>query len=66
MNWEAIGALGEILGALAVFGTLVYLAIQIKQNSSMIKANIKEQRAAAAQVQIQRGIDLAPIFVKGC
>lgn len=31
MNWEAIGALGEIIGAIAVFGTLLYLAIQIKQ-----------------------------------
>ena len=31
MNWEAIGALGEIIGATAVFGTLLYLAIQIKQ-----------------------------------
>ena len=30
MNWEAIGAIGEILGATVVFITLVYLAIQVK------------------------------------
>ena len=30
MNWEAIGAVGEIVGALAVVGTLAYLATQIK------------------------------------
>ena len=30
MNWEAIGAVGEILGALAVLTTLIYLSIQIK------------------------------------
>lgn len=30
MNWEAIGAVGEILGALAVAITLAYLAIQVK------------------------------------
>ena len=30
MNWEAIGALGEILGAAAVVVSLVYLAAQIR------------------------------------
>ena len=30
MNWDAIGAVGEILGALAVLVTLVYLALQVQ------------------------------------
>ena len=30
MNWEAIGAIGEIVGALAVVLTLAYLALQVK------------------------------------
>ena len=30
MNWDAIGAVGEILGALAVFVSLLYLALQIR------------------------------------
>ena len=30
MNWEAIGAIGEILGAVAVLATLVYLAVQVR------------------------------------
>ena len=30
MNWEAIGAIGEILGAFAVVITLLYLALQIR------------------------------------
>ena len=29
MNWDAIGAVGEIVGAIAVIGTLIYLARQI-------------------------------------
>ena len=33
MNWEAIGAIGELAGAIGVIVTLVYLAIQIRQNS---------------------------------
>ncbi len=38
MNWTAIGAVGEILGALAVLITLIYLALQIRQNTHEIRA----------------------------
>lgn len=34
MNWEAIGAVGEILGAIGVIATLGYLAVQIRQNTA--------------------------------
>ncbi len=30
MAWDAIGAIGEILGALAVVATLAYLAVQVR------------------------------------
>lgn len=30
MNWDAIGALGEVLGAIAVIATLLYLAVQTR------------------------------------
>ena len=33
MNWEAIGAVGEILGAAAVVVTLLYLAVQVRHNT---------------------------------
>ena len=38
MNWEAIGAVGEVLGALAVVLSLVYLATQIRQNTKSAQA----------------------------
>ncbi len=38
MNWEAIGAIGEVVGAAAVFLTLVYLSLQIRQNTRSVKA----------------------------
>ena len=38
MNWDAIGAVGEILGALAVFVTLIYLAIQTRDNVKVLRA----------------------------
>ena len=34
MDWEAIGAIGEVLGAAGVLATLVYLATQIRQNTT--------------------------------
>ena len=37
MNWEAIGAVGEIAGALAVIVTLGYLAIQIRQGINSVQ-----------------------------
>ena len=39
MNWDAIGAIGEILGASAVFITLGYLAVQIRQNTRTLKTS---------------------------
>lgn len=38
MNWEAIGAIGEVLGALAVVVSIVYLAIQIRLNSKLLQS----------------------------
>lgn len=35
MNWDAIGAIGEIVGALAVVVTLMYLSIQTRHNSKI-------------------------------
>lgn len=43
MNWEAIGAIGEIVGALAVVTTLLYLSAQVRhyQRSSTAEGRSK-------------------------
>ena len=33
VNWEAIGAVGEILGAIAVIGSLIFVGVQIRSNT---------------------------------
>ncbi len=38
MNWDAAGAIGEIVGAAGVIVTLVYLAVQIRQNTKSLRA----------------------------
>tara|TARA_B100000945_G_C19879424_1_gene366468 strand:- start:33 stop:488 length:456 start_codon:yes stop_codon:yes gene_type:complete len=35
MNWEALGAIGELVGAVSVLLTLIYLARQIKENTKV-------------------------------
>jgi hypothetical protein len=39
MNWEAIGAAAELLGAIGVIATLAYLAVQIRHSSDQLKKN---------------------------
>ena len=39
MNWDALGAIGEIVGAAAVVVTLGYLAVQIRQNRADAQTN---------------------------
>ena len=51
MNWEAVGALGEILGAIVVVGTLLYLSRQIAQQS--VAANLE----LMIEVTIAHGFD---------
>ena len=40
MNWEAIGAVGELIGAAAVVATLLYLVKQIKQNTEVARSAV--------------------------
>jgi len=42
MNWDAIGSIGEIVGALGVIFSLIYLATQIRQNSAWLKSSVVE------------------------
>ena len=38
MNWEAVGAIADAVGALGVIATLAYLAVQIRSNTSALSA----------------------------
>ena len=42
MNWDMVSAIGEILGSVAVLVTLIYLAIQMRQNASAIQASTRQ------------------------
>ena len=41
MNWDAIGAIAELLGSVAVIATLGYLAVQVRHSRSLLEENRK-------------------------
>jgi hypothetical protein len=47
MNWDAVGAVAESLGALGVIATLIYLAIQVKHSQKATEANTRQIRGQA-------------------
>jgi hypothetical protein len=67
MNWEAIGAVGEIVGAASVVVTLVYLARQISNSNAVSAAQVYQERANTRMTlhQFQSDSDhLAPIVFR--
>jgi len=57
MNWDAIGAMAELLGAIGVIASLVYLATQIRQSREQMRAataqQFQSQISATAQAAAQ-------------
>ncbi len=51
MNWEAIGAVGELVGGVAVIATLIYLALQVKHSKVLLERN---EKIALSQVYQSR------------
>ena len=45
MNWDALSAIAELAGSLAVIVTLIYLAIQLRQQNDVTRSQIEQQRA---------------------
>lgn len=68
MSWDAIGAIAELLGSLAVIATLIFLVQQIKTNSVMIQNNTAQSAAdavAAWSRQLTENPELYRIYRSG-
>lgn len=46
MNWNALGSIGELIGALVVMATLVYLAMQLRENTKMLRISAADRALA--------------------
>ncbi len=49
MNWEAVGSIGELLGAVGVIASLLYLSVQVRQSSTATKLATSHSIASAAR-----------------
>lgn len=67
MNWDAIGAIGEIIGAGAVVFSLVYLSIQIQRQAAESRAAAAHEIAHAFResVAVFSNSEMADLFLKG-
>ncbi len=63
MNWEAISAIGEAVGAIAVVISLVYLAVQIRQNTRQIASSMEATQLAAFERNIESGNRVREFFL---
>jgi hypothetical protein len=75
MNWAAVGAIAEAIGVIAIFVSLIYVAVQIRQNTQQISRSVDATDLAAFERNIDSGNgirellilnrDLAELFLKG-
>lgn len=75
MTIQDWGAIGEIVGAIAVVVSLIYLAIQIRQNTHQIALGMESSKLAAFERNIESGNrareilisdpELVALFLKG-
>ena len=75
MSWQDLGSIGELVSAIAVVISLIYLAFQIRQNTNQINQNTRAVRASAIDSSIGHAMasrqavieseDIARIFHTG-
>jgi hypothetical protein len=63
LNWEAIGAIGEVVGGVAVIATLLYLAVQIRQNAQSVR-NAASLSVNEGLAEINRRVSNDPEFAE--
>lgn len=68
MNWDAIGATAEVVGAIGVLASLLYLGIQIRHNSSSVDSSTEDGVVSGFnEINLIIAADpvLASLFTKG-
>jgi hypothetical protein len=67
MTLDSLGNVGELIGGLAVIASLIYLAIQIRQNTDSVRLQV-EQAIKRDQIDLRRSIienpEVADLFAR--
>lgn len=64
MNWDAVGAVADVVGATGVIVTLAYLAIQIRQNTHAIRGATLNAITQHMQYENRWSAEIGPSFRK--
>ncbi|MCB0256652.1 MAG: hypothetical protein KDI55_23270 [Anaerolineae bacterium] len=63
MNWEAIGAVSEVVGAIGVIATLAYLAVQVRQNSAHLAESAKLAEASLIEANANAAAEVRKMLL---
>lgn len=75
MNWDAVGALGDLVGGIAVVASLIYLAIQVRHSSRQTSENTRALRIASRSAfqdsfarwrALATDARLGELYLRGC
>ena len=64
MNWNAIGAISEIIGTIVVVITLIYLAIQIRQNNKLLLSESRQALVTNDVTSLTANLNYTEVFTK--
>ncbi len=62
MNWDALGAIAELIGAVAVVVSIVYLATQIRLSNTLTLTQTRRDMLYATQQELYKIVDHTDIF----
>ena len=68
MNWEAISAIAEVIGVILVIVSLIYLAVQIRQNTLSVRAQTEldtGRQWSELHSRVAHSPDMVDIWDKG-
>ena len=64
MDWDAVGAIAEAAGAVGVMLTLIYLALQTKQNSRVLEQTVRVHETNAARANSDGVMNLQSVLAQ--
>ena len=63
MNWEAVGAIAESVGVIAIFLSLVYVAVQIRQNTRQYSRSVEANQLSAFERNIEAANHIRELLI---
>ncbi|NND56812.1 MAG: hypothetical protein HKN57_06135 [Xanthomonadales bacterium] len=64
VNWETGAAIAEILAAVAVIASLIYLATQIRQNNELLRSESRQALVTNDVTSLSANFQNADVFAK--